>query len=65
MRSTDIAPGLLVILVAAMLVSAGPGLVEACTRALYVAKDDAVIVGQFVDARLFTFQDLTDVAPAK
>ena len=22
-------------------------------------------VGQFVDARLFTFQDLTDVAPAK
>ncbi len=101
MRNTGFSGGLLTVLLAATLLLGGPVPVEACTRALYVAKDGTVIVGrsmdwgedmmsnmwvlprgmkrdgrggktysgnavsQFVDAKLFTFQDLTDVAPAK
>ena len=40
---------LLAVLVAATLVSASPGPTEACTRALYVAKDGTVIVGRSMD----------------
>ena len=39
----------LAVLVAATLVSASPGPTEACTRALYVAKDGTVIVGRSMD----------------
>jgi penicillin V acylase-like amidase (Ntn superfamily) len=39
----------LAILVAATLVSASQGPTEACTRALYVAKDGTVIVGRSMD----------------
>ena len=39
----------LAVLVAALLVSASPGPTEACTRALYVAKDGTVIVGRSMD----------------
>jgi penicillin V acylase-like amidase (Ntn superfamily) len=49
MRITGFARGPLAVLVAALLVSAVPGLVEACTRALYVAKDGTVIVGRSMD----------------
>jgi len=37
------------VLVAATLVSANPGPTDACTRALYVAKDGTVIVGRSMD----------------
>jgi len=40
---------LVAVLVAATLVSASPGRTEACTRALYVAKDGTVIVGRSMD----------------
>jgi len=39
----------LAVVVAATLVSASPGPTEACTRALYVAKDGTVIVGRSMD----------------
>jgi penicillin V acylase-like amidase (Ntn superfamily) len=39
----------LAVVVAATLVSASPGSTEACTRALYVAKDGTVIVGRSMD----------------
>jgi penicillin V acylase-like amidase (Ntn superfamily) len=40
---------ILAVLIAATLVSVSPGSVDACTRALYVAKDGTVIVGRSMD----------------
>jgi penicillin V acylase-like amidase (Ntn superfamily) len=49
MRSFSFCRKPLAVLVAASLASASPGTAEACTRALYVAKDGTVIVGRSMD----------------
>lgn len=49
MRSHPVYRGLTLALVAAVILSAGPAPVTACTRVLYVAKDGTVITGRSMD----------------
>jgi penicillin V acylase-like amidase (Ntn superfamily) len=49
MSTSNLCRNTLAVFVAATLVAANPRLAEACTRALYVAKDGTVIVGRSMD----------------